>query len=37
MSEDLPEFDPNRIIEIDKDPLFRESDRGCALICASDL
>ena len=37
MWEQLPEFDLNRIAEIDKDPLKRESDRGCVLILASDV
>lgn len=30
-------FDPNNIANIDKDPLMRESDRGCVLVCASDI
>ena len=37
MREELNEFDPDKIIEIDKNPLYRESDRGCVLICASDI
>jgi|GEM_PF-4886007 len=37
MREELPEFDINRIVEIDKDPLKRESDRGCVLLLASDV
>lgn len=31
------DFDPNNIANIDKDPLMRESDRGCVLVCASDV
>lgn len=37
MSKEFCEFDPEKIIEIDKNPLWRESDRGCVLILASDI
>ena len=31
------DFNPSNIANIDKDPLMRESDRGCVLVCASDV
>lgn len=30
-------FKPENIVNIDKNPLMRESDRGCVLICSSDI
>lgn len=31
------EFSIDTLAKIDEDPLYRESDRGCVLICAADL
>ena len=37
MTEAFDDYDLKRLIEIDSDPINRESDRGCVLICASDI
>lgn len=31
------EFDISRLVEVDKNPLYRESDRGCVLLLAADI